>query len=160
MKKVVSLVLVALMAVAVLAGCGSDPLYDDLSNYLNVEMVEVNANYENLKAELAKWESFEDDAALATNISDVILPIVNDSLKKLEAINPATEEVKAVKAKYVSMMEEYKKGFEALLEGCNTQEDEIIATAYASIEKAVSLLDEYNKALEELAAKCGTEVEY
>lgn len=31
------------ISVTLLAGCGTDPVYKDLSNYLNVEMVEVNA---------------------------------------------------------------------------------------------------------------------
>lgn len=34
----------AVMAFTLLTGC-SDPVYDDLENFLNVEMVEVNAEY-------------------------------------------------------------------------------------------------------------------
>ena len=48
MKKIFALLLMVVMSVTLLAGCGTDPVYEDLSNYLNVEMVEVNAEYENL----------------------------------------------------------------------------------------------------------------
>ena len=49
MKKILALLLMVVMSFALLTGCGSDPVYDDLENFLNVEMVEINADYENLK---------------------------------------------------------------------------------------------------------------
>jgi len=159
MKKLLAILLMLVMAVGVLAGC-SDPVYDDLENFLNVEMTEVNADYEALKAELGKWESFEDDAALLVNINEALLPIVDGSLAKLKEINPATEEVKALKDKYVKVMEAYKEGFTALAKGCETQEDADIEAGNAGIEKALQLLDEYNKGLEELAKEHGAEIEY
>ena len=46
MKKIFSLLLMAVMAFTLLTGC-SDPVYDDLENFLNVEMKEVTENYTN-----------------------------------------------------------------------------------------------------------------
>ena len=160
MKKIFALLLMAVMSVTLLAGCGSDPIYDDLENFLNVEMVEVNADYEKLTAEVGTWETLEDDAAIKKSIDDTLLPLVNGSLEKLKDINPETEEVKAIKDKYVKVMDAYKAGFEALSEGCETQEDETINKGSQKLEEAVGLLDEYNKALEELAKEHGSEVEY
>ena len=48
MKKIFALLLMVIMSVTLFAGCGTDPVYEDLSNFLNVEMVEVNAEYEKL----------------------------------------------------------------------------------------------------------------
>ena len=160
MKKLLALLLMGVLAVSLLAGCGADPVYDDLSNFLNVEMVEVNANYETMKAELATWETLPDDAAIAKSIEEKVLPIVNGSLEKLASIAPATEEVKEIKAKYVKVMDTYKAGFEALLEGCETQEEATVNAAYDSIEEAVELLDAYNASLETLAKEHGAEIEY
>ena len=159
MKKIFALLLMVVMSVTLLAGCG-DPVYDDLSNYLNVEMVEVNADYEKLTAEVGTWETLEDDTAIKKSIDDTLLPLVNGSLEKLKGINPETEEVKAIKDKYVKVMNAYKASFEALSEGCETQEDEIINTGNEKLEEALGLLDEYNNALEELAKEHGSEVEY
>ena len=64
MKKIFALLLMMVMSFTLLAGCGTDPVYEDLSNYLNVEMVEVNAEYEKLTAEVGTWETLEDDAAI------------------------------------------------------------------------------------------------
>lgn len=160
MKKIFALFLMVVMSVTLLAGCGTDPVYEDLSNYLNVEMVEVNAEYEKLTAEVGTWETLEDDAAIKKSIDDTLLPLVNGSLEKLGGINPETEEVKAIKDKYVKMMDAYKASFEALSEGCETQDEATINTGNEKLEEALELLDEYNKALEELAIEHGSEVEY
>ena len=160
MKKIFALFLMVVMSVTLLAGCGTDPVYEDLSNYLNVEMVEVNADYEKLTAEVGTWETLEDDAAIKKSIDDTLLPLVNGSLEKLKDINPETEEVKEIKDKYVKMMDAYKAGFEALSEGCETQDEATINAGSQKLEEAVGILDEYNKALEELAKEHGSEVEY
>ena len=159
MKKLYALLLMAVMAFTLLTGC-SDPVYDDLENFLNVEMVEVNADYEKLTAEVGTWETLEDDTAIKKSIDDTLLPLVNGSLEKLKDITPETEEVKAIKDKYVKVMETYKTGFEALSEGCETQDDDTINAATEKLSEAVSLLDEYNKALEELSKEHGGEIEY
>ena len=160
MKKIFAILLMTVMAFTLFTGCGSDPIYDDLENFLNVEMVEVNADYEKLTAEVGTWETLEDDAAIKKSIDDTLLPLVNGSLEKMSGINPETEEVKAIKDKYVKMMEAYKTGFEALSEGCETQDEATINAGSQKLEEAVGLLDEYNKALEELAKEHGSEVEY
>ena len=159
MKKIFALLLMVVMSFTLLTGC-SDPVYDDLENFLNVEMKEVNAEYTQVTAEVGKWETLEDDAAIKKSIDDTLLPLVNGSLEKLKDITPETEEVKAIKDKYVKVMETYKTGFEALSEGCETQEEATINAGSQKLEEAVELLDEYNKALEELAKEHGSEVEY
>ena len=160
MKKIFALLLMVIMSVTLLAGCGTDPVYEDLSNYLNVEMVEVNADYEKITAEVGTWETLEDDNAIKKSIEDTLLPLVNGSLEKLTEINPATEEVKEIKDKYVKMMDAYKASFEILAEGCETQEEATINAGNQKLEEAVELLDEYNKALEDLAKEHGSEIEY
>jgi hypothetical protein len=160
MKKILALLLMVVMSFALLTGCGSDPVYDDLENFLNVEMVEINADYEKITAEVGTWETLEDDTAIKKSIDDTLLPLVNGSLEKLKDITPETEEVKAIKDKYVKVMETYKTGFETLSEGCETQDEATINAGSQKLEEAVELLDEYNKALEELAKEHGSEVEY
>jgi len=159
MKKILALLLMAVMAITILTGC-SNPVYDDLDNFLNVEMKEVNADYTKLTTEVGTWSELPDDNALAESIEKTVLPLVNGSLEKLNNVNPATDEVKEIKAKYVKVMDTYKAGFETLLEGCKTQDDATINAGNASLEAAVTYLDEYNAALEELAKEVGGEIEY
>lgn len=159
MKKIFALLLMVVMSATLLAGC-SDPVYDDLENFLNVEMKQVNADYTKITEEVGKWETYEDDNAIKASVNDTLLPLVEASLTALKDINPETEEVKAIKDKYVKVMDTYKVAFETLAEGCETQDEATISTATEKLEEAVSLLDEYNKALEELAKEHGSEVEY
>ena len=159
MKKLLALLLTIVMSVTLFAGC-SDPVYDDFSNYLNVEMTEVNADYAKITAEVGTWEAMEDDNAIAKSLSEVLIPLVDGSLSKLQNVNPQTDEVKAIKAKYVEVMEAYKTGFEALLEGCETQDEATINAANEALNEGITLLDEYNAALEALAAEVGGEIEY
>ena len=159
MKKISAMVATVVMAIVLLAGC-SDPIHDDLMNFLNVEMKEVNADYVKLTTEVGTWEGAEDDTVIANSLKDVLIPLTEGSLAKLKDINPETDEVKEIKAKYVKVIETYQDGFEKLLEGCNTQDDIAINEATENIGKAVELLDEYNKALEDLAKEHGAEVEY
>ena len=160
MKKLLTLLLIVVMSTTLLTGCLSDPVYDDLENFLNVEMKEISADYTKLTTEVGTWENLPDDAAIKKSIDDTLLPLVNGSLEKLKDVNPATEEVKAIKEKYVKTMETYKVAFEALAEGCETQEEETINTANAKLGEAVELLNEYNQALEALAKEYGSEIEY
>ena len=159
MKKIFALLLMAVMSVTFLAGC-SDPVYEDLSNYLNVEMVDVNANYELITAEVATWAEAEDIAEFSASINEVLLPIIEDSLTKLEGINPETEEVKALKEKYVKVMEAYKEAFELVDVAVVSDNADLMNEGNAKLEKGIELLNEYNTGLEELAAQVGAEIEY
>ena len=159
MKKIFALLLMVVMSFTLLTGC-SDPVYDDLENFLNVEMKEVTENYTKITTEVGTWETLEDDAAIKKSIDDTLLPLVNGSLEKLKDINPETEEVKEIKDKYVKMLNAYKASFETLSEGCETQDEATINTGNEKLEEALELLDDYNKALEDLAKEYGSEVEY
>jgi len=158
MKKIVSLLLMAVMALTLLTGCGN-PVYDEFENFINVEMVEVSANYEKITAEAGKWAEYEEDAQLMASINDIMLPLVNDSLDKLEKINLETEEVKEIKAKYVKVMDAYKEGFTLILASLQEQDAEKMNVGDAKINEGITLLNEYNDALNALAEEVGAEIE-
>ena len=88
------------------------------------------------------------------------MPIVNDSLAALEDIKPETDEVKAIKEKYVKVMETYKVAFETFTDAINTQDEDTAIAAAEKLSEAVELLDEYNSDLEKLAKEHNLEVEY
>ncbi len=159
MKKLFALLLAVVMSFTLLTACGN-PVYDDFENYLNVETAEINANYEKITAEAATWAEIEDDAALVASLKDTLLPLVEDSLTKLADVNPKTEEVKAVKNKYVAVMEAYKEGFSDILAGFEAEDADQINAGNDKINSALTLLDEYNGALEALASELGAEIEY
>ena len=159
MKKIITLSLALVMVLALFTGC-SNPVADELTKFLNTDMVEVNANYEKIKESVAKWENIESDEDFAKNIEQEILPVCEDSLTKVNAIVVETEEVIDVKAKYTKMMETYKEGFEMMLAAAKTGDEAKLNEANDKLSAALGLLDEYNAALESIAAEIGAEIEY
>ena len=159
MKKFLALLLTLIMAATVLTGC-SDPLYDDFENFLNVEMVDVNANYVKITEEAATWSDFDDVNMLAASVNDTLLPLVNDSLEKVNAIQPATEEVKDLKAKYIKVMDAYKAGFELVAAAVAEDSVDKMNEGNEKITEGIAFLDEYNAALDALAEQVGAEIQY
>ena len=158
MKRRISVLLVFVMVFAVLTGCGSDSVADELEKFINTDMVGVNAKYDALKTEMGKWESLESDEALVSSLKDTIMPNIDESLNLLSKIELQTEEVKAIKEKYKKALDAYKEGFQGILSAVETDGD--AEKEMAKLETALTLLDEYNKALEDLAKEKNMEVKY
>lgn len=197
MKKTIALILIAVMTMALLAGCGNteledsessttladnviedidvsddteedmgelgdELLFNDFEKYLNEDMVEVNANYDRIREECTSWTTIPEDETdkLATSVNDVLLPIIYDSLERLESIAPETDEVNAIKAKYVDMMNAYKAGCESISAAFETGDADLLLAGSEQLEDGLAKLDEYNAALDALAAKLGAVIEY
>ncbi|HOV27795.1 MAG TPA: hypothetical protein PK566_15745 [Pseudobacteroides sp.] len=160
MKKAIFVLMAMVMTFGLLTGCGSDPVAEELEKFLNTDMVGINAKYEDLKAEVGKWDNLEDDAALVVSINDVILPNLDSSLELLSKIQLQTEEVKEIKDKYQKVLEAYKEGYQSMQSAAEKGDTAAVEAADAKIEEGVKLLDEYNKSVEDLAAEKDMTVEY
>jgi len=141
MKKIMALLLAVLMMMVMLTGCGNDPVAEDLEKFINTDMVEVNAKYEDLKAEMNKWDSIKDDQGLISSIKDNVLPNIEESLELLSQIEPKTEEVKAIKEKYKKVLDSYKEGYQGILSALETNEEAAVEEAGKKIDEGVKYLD-------------------
>ena len=133
---------------------------DDFEKFLNTDMVDVNANYDKIKEESAKWGDLETNEEIKDSINNGIMPNIDDSLDKLSKIKPETDEVKAIKEKYVKVMEAYKEGYTKMLEACDTNDEQTVTEATEKIDEGIKLLDDYNNALESLAKEKDMKIEY
>jgi len=158
MKKLISLLLMAVMSLTILTGCG-DPVYDEFEKYMSVDAVKVNENYTKITEEATKWGEYEEDEQMVTSITEVMLPLVNESLDILQKITLETEEVKNINIKYIKVMEAYRDGFNLILEGFQEQDADKLTNGDQKINEGITLLDEYNAALEELAEQVGATIE-
>lgn len=109
-KKVMAGMLMGIMVIGMLTGCGGDPVADDFEKFLNTDMVDVNANYDKIKEESAKWGDLETNEEIKDSINNGIMPNIDDSLDKLSKIKPETDEVKAIKEKYVKSNGSIQRG--------------------------------------------------
>ena len=147
-KKVMAGMLMGIMVIGMLTGCGGDPVADDFEKFLNTDMVDVNANYDKIKEESAKWGDLETNEEIKDSINNGIMPNIDDSLDKLSKIKPETDEVKAI------------KGYTKMLEACDTNDEQTVTEATEKIDEGIKLLDDYNNALESLAKEKDMKIEY
>lgn len=159
MKRILALTLTVIMSCLLLASCGN-PVYDDLENFINVEMTEVNENNEKIRVETGSWSELEDTSDIETSITDTLLPLVEDSLEKLEKITPETDEVKDLKDTYVKAMEQYQEGFNVILEGVQEIDTEKMEAGKDNISAALEYIEEYNTDIKALAKEVGAKVEF
>lgn len=159
MKKLLILTLTVVSAFLLFTAC-SDPLEEEFENFLNVQMADVNANYAAITAEAGNWANFTTDEELIASLRDNLIPKCEETLEILSEIEPASEEIKALKAKFVNVIELYKEGFSTLLVGVKAADEATMLEGNEKITEGIALLDEYNKGLEELAAQFGSTIEY
>ena len=69
-KKVMAGMLMGIMVIGMLTGCGGDPVADDFEKFLNTDMVDVNANYDKIKEESAKWGDLETNEEIKDSINN------------------------------------------------------------------------------------------
>ena len=132
---------------------------DDLENYMNVEMAEINESFNTISDEISAWDT-DDVEGIIANISDVLLPIIEDSLDKIEEVSPATEEVQNLKDMYEDVLLAYGDGFASIIEAYENDDEAAMDEALTKTSDALDLVGEYNAALEELAKANGMTVEY
>ncbi|WP_461206824.1 hypothetical protein [Clostridium sp. DL1XJH146] len=118
LKKIIMTILTLAIGMAVLTGCSSDPVQDDLINYINNEvstLVETeNSVTEEYSAIIENSEAT--DIEFAAKLKDVIIPASEELVAQAKAIVPETEEVAAVHNKYVEAVTEQNEGFVLFLQ--------------------------------------------
>ncbi len=160
MKKLITLLLTVVLSVSMLAGCGGDPVADELEKYLNTDMKDINQKYEDLKTEMGKWEDFSDAQQMIDSIDQVILPNLNDSLDALDKIELSTDEVKAIRDTYKDALETYLDGFNQMRTYFESEDEADYTAAEDKINDALTIINDYNSQLEKLADEKGMTIEY
>ena len=155
--KIMSIFVVLVFAFSMLAACGSDPVADDLTSYVNDQMPAVQAKYNTaLDAYNAvAGDNYTDDATMLASLTETVVPTIADALAAAQAIAPATPEVTALNAQYVTALMTYNDCYtvmqEALANGDATKMDE----AAALLETATTQGVDFNDALDALAKDHG-----
>lgn len=100
---------------------------------------------------MGKWQDFKVDAELSKNIYVEVLPLVENSLVKLEEMTPKTEKVTKLKDDYYNVMLTYKAAFIYFMEGIDYAESTRVDEGIAKIYEAAKLDSEYRESLQELS---------
>ncbi len=152
MKNIMATISALLICVTVLAGCGSDPVQDDLINYINNQLPTIATLEKKVTSEFeaVKADSNTDDATFGAKLKDVIIPASNELIDKSKATVPATDEVKKVHDKYIASVTVQSEAFAILLDAATKNDEKIAKTANDKLTEAERLSKEYLADLETL----------
>jgi len=146
MKKVIATISTVLIFATVLAGCGkSDPVQDDLLNYINNQVPTVVDLEKKVATEYASTTgtNYTDDATLAAKLKDVIIPASDELITKTKAIIPATDEVSKIHSKYIAAITGQHEAFNLLLQAVQTNDAALVTTVNEKLATAGTVSKEY-----------------
>ncbi|PYG89924.1 hypothetical protein LY28_00524 [Ruminiclostridium sufflavum DSM 19573] len=134
-----------------LAGCGADPIAEDITSYMNNQMPSViELQNEYLSALNTISEAGGSDAkAVASELKDEVIPLSDRLIEAAEKVIPATEEIKALHGKYISAMTKQNSGLAKMLEGLQNNNEKAVTSGSQIISEANT---EYTAFVNELTA--------
>ncbi|MFL5730786.1 MAG: hypothetical protein ACJ75J_14960 [Cytophagaceae bacterium] len=134
-----------------LSQCSSDPVQKDLINYINVEIPKVSAlETEAVDAfQSVAGANYTSDSAMSEKMKSVVVPKYNEFNTKLQAIVPATEEVKKIHGEYVEAAKDQMEAFNLIVDAIEKQNMDEVKKANEDLKKAITLVESWKKDLME-----------
>lgn len=150
MKKIISI-----LSFAMLIACGTNPVQQDLVNYINVEMEKVRELESTAVQAYASvsGENYENDSIMYTVISETVLPNYQEFYNTLSSIKPATEEVASLHREYVRAASDQLEAFNLIIEAIEKQDVQIINRANEDLSQARALLALWREDLDSACVK-------
>lgn len=161
-NKIISVIAILAFTFTVLTGCGSDPIAEDVINYINIQMPTIAELEDSFLTSLDSMAENEDMdiPTLILSLKDEIIPNCDKLIEGAKKIIPETEEVAALHDKYIEAMTKQNSGFVKMKEGL---EDNI---NNETVEQGGTIVDEgnaeytaYVDELDALATEHGVELE-
>jgi PBP1b-binding outer membrane lipoprotein LpoB len=159
MKK--SILALLLISVLVLAGCFSDPVQDDLLNYINKETTSA-AQFEDKAISTygsVSGVNYQDDQTLYDALVNEIIPDYTKFIEELESVNIETDELKEIHDIYLTGANHQFNGFLKIVEALEHQDIGMIEEANKMLDEGKKNISEYLDKLNELAEDHNVEIE-
>jgi len=152
--------LVAILLAFGIAGCFSDPVQDDLLNYLNKLSPELVADEERIYDDYGSVAgvNYTDDPTMHAKLVDDVIPDMKRLIKDLESMKLETSEVKNVHQKWIDAAKMQLKGFETLQTALEQQSAAGVDQANEYFDKATTMYKEHETAIENLAKQHNVEL--
>jgi hypothetical protein len=157
-KTILALLCIGVLA---LAGCFSDPVQDDLLNYINKETTTA-AQLED-KAISAYGSvsgvNYQDDQTLYDALVTEIIPDYKEFIKELESVDIETDELKEIHDIYLTGANHQYNGFLKIVEALENQDIGMIEEANKMLDEGRKNINEYLDKLNALAEDHNVEIE-
>ncbi|QTC40333.1 hypothetical protein I7V34_14185 [Bacillus sp. V3] len=151
--------ILGMMMLLLLSGC-SDPVQDDLLNYINEDLKDLTILEEEALAEYESvtGDNYEDDYTTYVHIKDVVMPAYKDFLDQLEEVKPATSEVQEIHELYIEAVNLQNNAFIKILAALEQQDYEMVADANEMLADGRAGIRKYTNELEKLADEHNVEL--
>jgi len=144
-----------------LSGCSSDPVQDDLLNYVNKEMKEA-AKLEGTAVsayEGVSGTNYQDDQTMYDVLNRDVIPNYSEFIKELDSVRIETEELREIHEIYIEGADIQFNAFAIIKQAIEEQDAELIQKANDMLADARKHLREYQTKLNKLAKEHDVEIE-
>ncbi|PGV55827.1 hypothetical protein [Bacillus sp. AFS037270] len=151
MKK--GLLAIVLPFILLVSGCFSDPVQDDLLNYVNKEMKQAG------KLEAAAVSSYEgvsganykDDQTMYDALTKEVIPNYNEFIKELDSVKIETDELQGIHEIYIEGADIQYKAFVTIKQALEEQDPALVQEANDMLADAREHIRDYKSKLNKLA---------
>jgi len=154
------------LAVIVIAGvvsnaCASDPVQEDLIDYINNQVPKFAAVASEIVNDhnAVSGKNFQDDAALYKALQGKILPECRKMEIILKEVSPKTPEIRKLHALYVEAYQHEYRGFLLIKTAIEKRDSGIIPTANVEFKKMKQLQQKWREQLDRLNKKHNIDLE-
>jgi hypothetical protein len=144
-----------------LSGCSSDPVQDDLLNYVNKEM-KVAGKLE--RAAVSAYEgvsgkNYQDDQTMYDALINDVIPNYNEFIKELDSVKIKTDEVREIHEIYIEGADIQFKAFAIIKQALEEQDANLIQKANDMLADARKHIRNYQTKLDKLAKEHDVDIE-
>ena len=160
MKGFKNLIIIGALILSLGLTACSDPIQDDLINYINVELPKISDLEDGVVEGYGSvsGNNFVDDYTTYTEISDNVLPLSLQLIEEAENISLETKEVREVHEKLIDSYTTNQSAMELLVAAIDTEDYDLITQANEKFDAARKLQREFNAELEDLCEEHDVEL--
>ncbi|WP_409294299.1 hypothetical protein V1498_13870 [Peribacillus sp. SCS-26] len=136
MKKIWFMLLLALPLA--LAGCGSDPVQDEILKYVNEEMPKLADKEEKVikDYESITGQNYTDDQTMYDKLQGTIIPKYNEFISDLEGVEVDSKDLSNIHEGYIEAVNIQGEAFVKMTEAIEKQDSGLIAEANSMLADA------------------------
>lgn len=160
LKKKFIILLVTLISL-LMAGCFSDPVKDDLEEYVNEGILPLMSDEEEILSLYGSvtGNNYTDDYVLYETIQSDIIPKYQNFITAIEDIRPKTSEVRELHEIYIKASNDQYNAMIMILDAIEYQDHGVIKEANEKLDGARRLMRDFQYELEELLDNHNLEIE-
>lgn len=143
-------VIAAAILIVIIIASGSDPVQDDLIDYINNDLSQIEPLETEVLELYEEAKGSSSDYAMYVMLRDEVLPKAKEWQKAAEGVVAETDEVKALHEVYIGIVNDNYNAFVIMLAALENQDFSAVASANEKLDEAKAGAREFKSQLESL----------